>query len=751
MEQSSEETKYFSKDDFEADWVNIASRNFSQVFKVKVKVWRETFAIKCFPNTSSDTSLYRQMMKEASKMEKMKFSYIVSVYGICNDPMAIVMEYMSNGSMDSLLTSHLLMWPKKFQMIHEVTMGMNFLHSVKPPLLHLNLKPANILLDDHLHVKISDFGLVRWEETSSRTEFIEQAAARGNISYIPPEMFLESAKSPGTKYDVYSFAIVTWEIIAQVKPYPGTNRMAVIMRVASGKRPSLEKIPEDRPDQCNQLIDLMERCWNQDLRQRPCFSEIVTETEELREILKIPDLRRGSDEKSRSSQPVYSKMSTNLKEVEVIDMKPRFKDTDEINSCKDIIGLLSRREFMDFKKMLNKEHVSMVFEDGNSLLHYAVAMGDLETVKLVLHFGATVNSQSIKGYTPLIIAVIYKFLDICSLLLEHGADVNLADKDQWTPLHFAVQSGEDRITRLLLDSYAQVNARERDGWTPLHLASQNGYESMVRTLLTRKVTVDQQENSGRTALHISCAYGHVNIAKLLIGHQADLNERDNGNCTPLHLASDEGHFRVTRLLIKSGADVNIVDQNRSTALHLAALKGHNGSCRQLLAQGAIPDLQTSQGWTPLHLASLKGHPTTVQILVEHHATVNLQGENGQTPLHIACHYGQDDVVSELLRAEADPNIAEDSGWTPLHVACHRGNLSCVQQLISHQVNINAQNNSDRTPLHLAVLSGSTSTVRELLMSGADQTTKDATGCTALQLAIDNLKEDIAELLLRKEN
>lgn len=89
-------------------------------------------------------------------MVKVRFEYIASIYGLCNEAAAVVMEYMSNGSLNNLLASHNLMWPKKFQMIHETAMGMNFLHSMNPPLLHLNLKTSNILLDDNLHVKVSE-------------------------------------------------------------------------------------------------------------------------------------------------------------------------------------------------------------------------------------------------------------------------------------------------------------------------------------------------------------------------------------------------------------------------------------------------------------------------------------------------------------------------------------------------------------------------------------------------------------------
>lgn len=97
----------------------------------------------------------RRLIDETPNIAKVKYKYIVSVYGLCNEATAVVMEYMSNGSLNNLLASHSLMWPKKFQMIHEVSMGMHFLHSMQPPLHHLNLKTSNLLLDAHLHVKVS--------------------------------------------------------------------------------------------------------------------------------------------------------------------------------------------------------------------------------------------------------------------------------------------------------------------------------------------------------------------------------------------------------------------------------------------------------------------------------------------------------------------------------------------------------------------------------------------------------------------
>lgn len=95
-----------------------------------------------------------ELLEEAKKMEMAKFRYILPVYGICREPVGLVMEYMETGSLEKLLASEPLPWDLRFRIIHETAVGMNFLHCMAPPLLHLDLKPANILLDAHYHVKV---------------------------------------------------------------------------------------------------------------------------------------------------------------------------------------------------------------------------------------------------------------------------------------------------------------------------------------------------------------------------------------------------------------------------------------------------------------------------------------------------------------------------------------------------------------------------------------------------------------------
>ncbi|XP_074496701.1 ankyrin repeat and protein kinase domain-containing protein 1 [Sebastes fasciatus] len=747
LDGSPGQLRNFKKDDFEADWIKVAECRFGQLYQVKLKLRREKCALKSFDTALCANNFYRRIIDEASNTAKVNFKYIVSIYGLCSEATGVVIEYMSNGSLNNLLASHTLMWPKKFQMIHEASMGMNFLHSMRPPLLHLNLKTSNILLDGRLHVKISDFGLVHWEEGMSKKLFMEQLTVRGNISYIPPETFTQCPDPPGTTFDVYSFGIVMWEILTQQKPYAGCSMTTVLLQASHGKRPCVDMISEQKPRDCNQMIDIMRQCWDQDHRKRPQFSDTVRKVEALSEVLKIPgpiQCQKNGDEGPKSDYPWLVSPIHKI----ALPEKPDFP-SDDHHGKESILSLLCRKDFNSFRQSVKREHVYTKFSGQKRLLHFAVASGDAESVEHVLRLGAEVNCTTARGYTPLIIAVLQRLHDIISLLLEHGAATTQGDEDQWTALHFAAQNGDGRAVRLLLDKGAVADAREKFGWMPLHLACQNGHETVVRLLLSRlsEEAVGECEAQGRTPLHLASAYGHLNIAKLLLSQGADPNVTDRSLSTALHLSAEVGHNRLVRQLVKSEANIDSADRGGYTPLHLAALRGHIGICRQLLLNRASPDSRTLQGWTPMHLAVLRGHEATVVQLESQGGCVNAEGENGWTPLHLACHQGEPQVVAKLLVAKADPNVSEDSeGWTPLHVACTSASFLSVQHLISHHADVNAVNSGKVTPLHLAAKHGCMSIVKTLLLNGADRTLMDSSGSTALNVAQRCEKWEIMQLL-----
>ncbi|XP_076781208.1 ankyrin repeat and protein kinase domain-containing protein 1 isoform X2 [Arvicanthis niloticus] len=739
LEQQLGSLTIFTHDDFEEEWHLIASGGFSKVFQAKHKRWRTQYAIKCSPclqkeTTSSEVSC---LFEEAVKMEKIKFQHIVSIYGVCKQPLGIVMEFMANGSLEKTLPTHSLFWPLKLRIIHETSLAMNFLHSIKPPLLHLDLKPGNILLDNNMHVKISDFGLSKWMEQSTQKQSIERSALRGTLSYIPPEMFLENNKTPGPEYDVYSFGIVIWEILTQKKPYAGLNMMTIIIRVAAGMRPSLQEVSAEWPE-AHQMVDLMKRCWDQDPKKRPCFLNVTIETDMLLSLFQSPV---ADPECEALTRKVSCKPSLNQPHKVSKEVNQELVDSDSGDSLKWILQL------SDSKSLVPSD----VYENKVTPLHFLVARGSLEQVRLLLSHEVEVDCQTASGCTPLLIATQDQQPDLCALLLAHGADTNLADEDGWAPLHFAAQNGDDHIARLLLDHGALVNAQEHEGWTPLHLAAQNNFENVARLLVSRQADLSPREAEGKTPLHVAAYFGHIGLVKLLTGQGAELDAQQRNLRTPLHLAVERGKVRAIQCLLKHRALPDVLDHNGYSPLHIAAARGKYLIFKMLLRYGASLELRTQQQWTPLHLATYKGHLEIIHLLAKSHADLDALGSMQWTPLHLAAFRGEVGVMLALLQCGANPNVAEQSGWTPLHLAVHKGTFLGIVHLLEHGADVHACNKIGWTPAHLAALKGNTTILKVLVKAGAQLDVKDGVGFTLLKLALlRSPKQSIVACLQGKE-
>jgi len=147
-------------------------------------------------------------------------------------------------------------------MSRDIAQGVAYLHSLRPPIVHRDLKSANILVGKNYQVKVSDFGIANVLEKDRKMSVV------GTVPWTAPELLRGTPYTE--KVDVYSFAIILWELLERKFPYEDLLYFDIIHRVTNQQmRP---KIPPQCP---NNFRSLMQECWMDDPNQRPAFDEIV--------------------------------------------------------------------------------------------------------------------------------------------------------------------------------------------------------------------------------------------------------------------------------------------------------------------------------------------------------------------------------------------------------------------------------------------------------------------------------------------
>ncbi|KAL4448911.1 hypothetical protein ABPG77_007628 [Micractinium sp. CCAP 211/92] len=253
---------------------------------------------------SVDEQGQESFRSEVHLLERLRHPNIVLFMGVCTRPyLAIVSEYMARGSLFRLLRrGDGRPLPPKLQrsVAVSVARGMAYLHSRAPPLLHLDLKSPNILLDDRWRVKIADFGLSRLKSNASGM----QGTGGGTPEWMAPEVI--RSEPYDERADVYSYGVVLWECLTGQQPWQGLHPMQVVAAVGFQGRQLPTKGLEGDPV----LVSLCRRCMASDPGQRPTFPEILQELE-VHHTARPHDSSEGSqllDEARAATEPEDSSL-----------------------------------------------------------------------------------------------------------------------------------------------------------------------------------------------------------------------------------------------------------------------------------------------------------------------------------------------------------------------------------------------------------------------------------------------------------
>jgi len=212
------------------------------------------------------------LTNECTIWARLAHPHIVSFFGMgsTSSNILLVCEMMPDGS---LLDHHGRCRkahappPSTFQLLsnyQQIASGMQYLHELSPPVLHRDLKSANILLaDDKQRLAIADFGLARFLEDAGK----KMTAETGSYRWMAPEVIRHELYNE--RCDIYSFAILGWEMLTYKIPFDDLMPVEAAFAVArEARRPTM---PSSVP---SPVLELLQSCWQQDARMRPSFAEV---------------------------------------------------------------------------------------------------------------------------------------------------------------------------------------------------------------------------------------------------------------------------------------------------------------------------------------------------------------------------------------------------------------------------------------------------------------------------------------------
>lgn len=150
---------------------------------------------------------------------------------------------------------------------------------------------------------------------------------------------------------------------------------------------------------------------------------------------------------------------------------------------------------------------------SHSLLHIAVARGELDKVKEELENGANINSLAGDGLSTLQWSIANS-PEILEFLLKNGANPNIESVEGATPIMNAVQSNKMEHLKLLIANKADINKQDKRGFTALHRASEMGHIEIVKELLQNGAK-KETEAEGHTALSLATARNNKEIIEML--------------------------------------------------------------------------------------------------------------------------------------------------------------------------------------------------------------------------------------------
>ena len=210
--------------------------------KVAIKVLRG--------DLSNDEKFIRRFKREALSVSNLSHPNIVEVYDVGEEDgnYYIVMEYIEGKTLKQLLQKRgALTLNEVIDIMTQLTDGLAHAHEAY--IIHRDIKPQNIMIEDNGLVKITDFGIAM---ALNSTQLTQTNSVMGSVHYLPPEQ--ANGKGSTVKSDIYSLGILMYELLTGSVPFKGDTAVEIALKHMKEKIPSIRKQKPTIPQSVENIV-----------------------------------------------------------------------------------------------------------------------------------------------------------------------------------------------------------------------------------------------------------------------------------------------------------------------------------------------------------------------------------------------------------------------------------------------------------------------------------------------------------------
>ncbi|RYP04455.1 hypothetical protein DL764_004466 [Monosporascus ibericus] len=664
---------------------------------------------------------------------------------------------------------------------------------------------------EHMSGSRSAVNLAKAKSVRAKTEVTHQVHAVETMPQLPPLPYMSNSRSSAADHS--SLPGRESSVPGREPSLPGRERSLPGRELSmAGRESSLHGREDGHHSNPNKLLP--------EIQREPSISGYTIHTDSSHGAGRdrrmsiadnsdrpIPMAHNSLDSHGRTESDTLIEEMETLEPFKVIRFKadplsqPRWTPRNSLGAdnaqLKDsLLAAVESRNHKMVEQLLDRG-VSPNLGPHTHILNQAISRHDVESIRLLLLFGADVNAADSRGTTPLYLAVEESFLEGVNMLLKYGADPNLtAGHEGETPLSAAVVGDKFALARLLLAYGGDVSRVMAEGDTLLMTAiKQKRLKRIIDLLLDYGSDANTKNNRGHTPLFEAIQSQRIEVVASLLDHRANPNlpgpkhmlwpaapmprmlelllaRGADARKAPgvMELATSENNIESVRVLLKAGVDPNAKKDGIYTPLCSSIRDDRADIFDLLLANGADPNVPSAeypafkcvthyrtQYLAPLvavgaDLNSPKGILETAVQCYNIEALIWLLDtgkvspndkvpKTGATPLTTAIRENRPDLVDLLLSRGADPNIRGEN-W-PVCMAVKQ------PAILKRLLPALAEPRAFKGVMEMAVVANQLESVKLLIKAGVSVEDRNGGVFSPLTTAIREERKDIAHYLLEE--